>query len=303
MAERAPPTDASALPQVELGLSIGCKTGESPVWDAANGRLLFVDIPAGVIHCFVPETGEQRQWRFDRTTASLGLSRSGRLVVAVGGDVVLFDPATGTRTLLAAVEPDYPRLRLNDGKVGPDGAFWVGTMHDVPSAERQPIAALYRVDARGNVERKVEGLKVSNGLAWSPDGRSMFHTDTAGPWIDRWDFDPQTGSISNRTRIAQPSNEDGRPDGGACDAQGNYWSSGVSAGVLNRYAPDGRLLARIPLPAPAPTMPCFAGAGLSTLYVTTLKRSADAPSPSGDLLRLEPGVAGAPVGLFDDPDA
>lgn len=289
-----------SAPAIGIALPAGLSLGESPVWDGANGRLLFADIPAGHIHAWNPETGERRHWHFSRPVGSFGLTRSGRLVVAVGGDVVLFDPASGARTLLATVEADYPRLRLNDGKVGPDGAFWVGTMHDVPSAERQPIASLYRIDGHGHVTRKVEGLKVSNGLAWSPDGRTLFHSDSAGPWIDRWDFDPATGAISNRTRIATAADQDGRPDGGACDADGNYWSCGVSAGCLNVYDRDGTRLKRLPTPAPAPTMPCFAGAGLSTLYVTSLRRSPDAPPPSGDLMVLEPGVAGAPVSLFED---
>ncbi|MBS7538978.1 SMP-30/gluconolactonase/LRE family protein [Ancylobacter lacus] len=287
-------------PEIRVAFDAGCTLAESPVWDAANRRLLFADIPAGTIHAFSPASGEHRQWRFDRPVGSFGLARSGRLVVAVGGDVVLFDPATGTRVLLATVEADFPRLRLNDGKVGPDGAFWVGTIHDVESAKREPIAALFRVDRHGTVRRMIEGLKVSNGLAWSPDGRQMFHSDSAGPWIDRWDFDPATGDIAHRTRIATPSNEEGRPDGGACDAEGHYWSSGVSAGCLNRYAADGRLLARIPLPVPAPTMPCFAGEGLRTLYVSSLRRSPEAPAPSGAILELDPGVAGAEVALFDD---
>ncbi|MDF2995915.1 MAG: SMP-30/Gluconolaconase/LRE domain protein [Xanthobacteraceae bacterium] len=287
-------------PEIRVAIEARCSTGESPVWDEANSRLLFADIPAGIIHAFTPATGERRQWHFDRPVGSFGLARSGRLVVAVGGDVVMFDPATGARSLLATIEPNFPELRVNDGKVGPDGAFWIGTMHDVASTERKPIAALYRVDAHGTVERKVEGVKVSNGLAWSPDGRSMFHTDSAGPWIDRWDFDPASGTISNRTRIATPSNEEGRPDGGACDAEGNYWSSGVSAGFLNRFSPDGMMIAHIALPVPAPTMPCFGGEGLRTLYLTTLRRSPDAPPPSGDVLVLDPGVAGAKVGLFAD---
>jgi sugar lactone lactonase YvrE len=289
----------STTPEIRVALAAGCALGESPVWDEANSRLLFTDVPAGIIHAFTPSTGERRQWHFDRPVGSFGLARSGRLVVAVGGDVVMFDPATGARSLLATIEANFPELRLNDGKVGPDGAFWVGTMHDVASPDRKPVGALYRVDADGRVERKVEGLKVSNGLAWSPDGRTMFHSDSSAPWIDRWDFDPATGAISNRTRIATPGNEDGRPDGGACDAEGNYWSSGVSAGFLNRYSPDGAMLAHIPLPAPAPTMPCFAGEGLRTLYLTTLRRGSDAP-PSGDILVLDPGVAGTPVALFED---
>jgi sugar lactone lactonase YvrE len=139
-------------------------------------------------------------------------------------------------------------------------------MHEAP--ERRPLGALFRVAPDGTVERKREGLFTSNGLAWSPDGRTMFHSDSRGCWIERWEFDPQSGAISGQTRIATPQEEDGRPDGATVDAEGTYWSAGVSAGCLNRYTRDGALLARVPVPVP--TMPCFGGPDLRTLFVTSL---------------------------------
>ena len=148
-----------------------------------------------------------------------------------------------------------------------------------PAGERKPLGSLYRVDGSGRVEKKVEGLITSNGLAWSADGRSMFHTDSSGAWIDRWRFDPATGEIGERTRIvADIANADGRPDGGATDVEGCYWSAGISAARLNRYDADGRLVAHYPVPVAAPTMPCFGGPDMKTLFVTSLRtgRSAEA---------------------------
>ena len=118
----------------------------------------------------------------------------------------------------------------------------------------------------------VEGVKVSNGLAWSADARTLYHSDSRGPWIDRWDFHPTTGAISNRRRIVTLTESDGRPDGGATDIEGGYWSCGVSAGCLNRFAPDGRLLARYDLPIPAPTMCAFGGADMRTLFITSARQ-------------------------------
>ncbi|MBS7544675.1 SMP-30/gluconolactonase/LRE family protein [Ancylobacter oerskovii] len=291
--------------QARLIVDSGCEIGESPLWDAARGALYWVDIPAGTVFRLKVADGGMDRWNFDAPVGSLGLARSGRLVVAVGGTVRLFEPESGHHALLAEVEPRFPEFRLNDGKVGPDGAFWVGSMHDVPPDRQRPDACLYRVSADGRVERRIEGLKVSNGLAWSGDGRTLFHSDSRGPWIDRWDFDAADGTLSNRRRLRELSEAEGRPDGGACDIDGLYWSCGVSAGCLNGFDADGRLVARHALPVPAPTMPCFAGPGLATLYLTSLRKGlserqlAAAPA-SGGLIAIDVGATGVPVALFED---
>lgn len=279
------------------------RLAESPCWDDRNDRLVHCDIPEGKIHAVDLATGKTQSWSFPSVVGSFGLTESGGFVVSLRDSVVLFDPATGASRKLADVEADLPTTRLNDGKVGPDGAFWVGTMNE--AEDRAPIGALYRVDASGKVEKKVEGIKVSNGLAFGPDGRSMFHTDTRGPWIDRWDFDPATGAISNRTRIAEPDEATGRPDGGATDADGFYWSAGISAARLNRYAPDGRLVESFAVPAAAPTMPCFGGADMRTLFVTSLREGRTAEQLAGypltgSVFIGRSPVAGSPVSRFRD---
>jgi sugar lactone lactonase YvrE len=133
----------------------------------------------------------------------------------------------------------------------------------------------------------------------------MFHADTREGWIDRWDFDPLSGAISNRRRFAELDEQGGRPDGGATDAEGGYWSAGLSAACLNRFAPDGRLVARYALPVAAPTMPCFGGSDLRRLFVTSLThgRSPEllAHYPfNGATLAAPSPVAGTPVAVFRD---
>ena len=221
-------------------------------------------------------------------------------MVAFRDVVGLFDPDCDALAELAVIEPDRPRTRLNDGKVGPDGAFWVGTMDDSGSP-REPLGTLYRVHPSGTVEPKVSGLRVSNGLAFAADGRTMFHADTGGPWIDRWDFDPATGAIANRTRIVTT----GRPDGAATDEEGGYWSADVGAARLNRYNRAGDLIAAYDVPVAAPTMPCFGGRDLRTLFVTSLRTGRPASlldryPLTGITLAAPSPVAGAPVGLFRD---
>jgi sugar lactone lactonase YvrE len=284
--------------------TVRCALGEGPVYDVRRNALWYCDIPARTVHRFELAGGAARQWTFPSEVGSLGIAVSGRLVVALRHTIGLFDPETGQFDEIAQIEMERgSETRLNDGKVGPDGAFWVGTMDDRGLAVREPIGALYRVAGDGSVERKVDGVSVSNGLAWTPDGRTMFHSDSSGQWLDRWDFDPATGAIRGRTRIAVLDNATGRPDGAACDAEGYYWSAGVSAARLNRIDRDGRIVASYPVPVAAPTMPCFAGPDLRTLFVTSL-RTGRAPELlekyplTGITIMGESPVAGAPVGLF-----
>jgi sugar lactone lactonase YvrE len=286
----------------ELIADTRCSIGESPVYDERADVLWFVDITGKKILRLDPATDELDTFAFDLEVASLGLAASGKLVVALRDRVVLFDPETARETPVAHLEAQKPETRLNDGKVGPDGAFWVGSMDDRP--DKAPVGALYRVTAAGTVECKVEGLIVSNGLAWTADGEVMFHADSRGPWVDRWSFDKATGTISDRRRFAEPQ-EEGRPDGGACDVKGFYWSAGVSAGRLNRFGPDGKRVESHPLPIPGPTAPCFGGPDFRTIYLTSLRegRSQEAlrkaPS-SGSLYAAASEVAGFPAWRFMD---
>src|SRR5665213_2684551 len=285
---------------------VRCELGEGPVYDDRADALFQCDISGQAVHRFDLTTGAHRKWSFPSEVGSIGLSERGRLVVALRHVVGLFDIADGSFNPIAEIETTLDgNTRLNDGKVGPDGAFWVGSMDERPRPVDDPLGALYRVTADGRVEQKVTGLFTSNGLAFSPDGRSMFHTDSYGRWVDRWDFDPASGAISNRTRIVTQTEEGGRPDGGATDSEGHYWSAGVSAQCLNRYAPDGALVAKYPVPVAAPTMPCFAGRDLKRLFLTSLKKGRPeellARYPlSGATLVADAPVSGSPVSRFRD---
>ncbi|QHE88693.1 SMP-30/gluconolactonase/LRE family protein [Hydrogenophaga sp. BPS33] len=275
-----------------------CDTGESAVWDAARGQLWFCDIPRGVLYALHLASGRQASYTQPEPVGSFGLCASGELLVALRHRVALFNPALGTRRPFADMRDIPAHARLNDGKTGPDGCFWVGTVDE--RAVKEDIGVLYRVRPDGGVEKKAEGFKASNGLAWSPDGRTLYHSDSRGPWIDAWDFDAHNGSISNRRRLATLSAEEGRPDGAACDTQGIYWSAGVSAGCLNGFSPSGALLHKVRVPVPAPTMPCFAD---GAVYLTSL--SAGLPPEraghphAGSLFRASTALRGVPIALFE----
>jgi sugar lactone lactonase YvrE len=280
-----------------------CEVAECPVYDERGRLLYFVDILGRRVCALSLGSNELKTWSFESEVGSLGLAASGRLVVALRDRVILFNPSTEERRELCQIEANRPETRLNDGKVGPDGAFWVGSMDN--RRDKAPIGALYRVDPLGVLECKVEGVIVSNGLAWTADGEIMFHADTRGPWIDRWLFDRWTGEMAERTRFAAPDEATGRPDGASCDAEGFYWSAGVTAGRLNRFAPDGSIAAFYQVPVPAPTMPCFGGPDFRTLFVTSLREGrpaemlARAPQSGGVFAAAAP-VAGFPPWRFLD---
>jgi sugar lactone lactonase YvrE len=285
---------------LELVWDSRCETAESPLWDSLTRTLYFADLHGKQILAHGVDSGSRRVWDMPEMLGSLGLCRSGRLVVALHRHVALFDPRTGALQRLTDDFPEPATNKLNDGKVGPDGCFWVGSTNPVPP--RLPTGSLYRVTPEGHVEKKSEGYVTANGLAWPPGGETMYHSDSNQRFIDAWDFDAATGRIANRRRIATLSDEDGRPDGAACDAEGYYWSAGVTAACLNRFSPTGALVTRIDLSIPAPSMPCFAD---GTLFVTILRRGRGEElvrlNPTmGGLFRMPAPAAGADIGLFAD---
>jgi sugar lactone lactonase YvrE len=289
------------MTEVTCVLDAKAQLAESPVWSAEEQALYWVDILAAVLHRLDPATGDTRSWALPKRIGSFGLREAGGAVVALEDGFHLLDFDTGALSFVAAPEPQLPGTRFNDGKVSPDGRFWAGTMDE--EALSRPIGALYRLDPDGTLHRMVEGLIVSNGLAWTADGRTMYHSDSKGKVVWAYDYDPASGTIAHRRVIARPSEKVGRPDGAATDLEGFYWSAGISAGVLNRWAPDGRLDRTIPLPCSNPTMPCFGGPDMRTIFVTSLRH--DLPAEvlaakplSGGIFAVRVDVPGVPVARF-----
>jgi len=297
--DTAPSRSAGA--EVSCVLDAKAELAECPVWSADEQALYWVDILAPALHRLDPATGETMTWTMPKRIGSFGLRRSGGAVVALADGFYLFDFGTGTLSLLARPAEHVPGTRFNDGKTSPEGRFWAGTMDE--QALTRPVGALYRLDPDGSLHQMVGGLIVSNGLAWSGDGRTMFHSDSKARVIWAYDYDQEHGTIANRRVLARPTEEAGRPDGAATDVDGFYWSAGISAGVLNRWSPDGRLDRTIPLPCSNPTMPCFGGPDMKTIFVTSLRHDlpADvlAAKPlSGGIFAVRVDVAGVPVARF-----
>lgn len=288
-------------PAVRCVLQHRAGTGESPVWSAAEQVLYWVDIVAPALHRFDPASGQNRSWPMPSAIGSIGLSRSGRILCALKSGLHWFDPADGTLHLIAHPESHLPTNRFNDGKVSPEGRFWVGSMDDRP--QREPQGSLYRLDPDGTVTVHGNGYRTLNGLAWSPDGRSFYHADTRAQTVWRSAYDPATGQPGPREVFVTMQDSWGRPDGAAVDAEGCYWVCGFGAGRVNRFSPQGALLGFVQLPVRRVTMPCFAGPDLRTVYVTSACQGMspaeqEAEPLAGSLFAFQAGVPGVPVGLL-----
>ena len=295
----------AGVDDVRVAVAAASITGESPVWHPREQALYYVDIPGHKLQRYDPKTGDLAHWEFDTDVASLAPKPNGTLLLAMRDGLWRFDPASGERTLLA--KPDYdPKLeRFNDGKCDPQGRFWVGTIFE----PRKPPNASFSVFAHGALEKKIEGITVGNGLAWSPNGRTMHWSDTTSHTIFAADFDPQSGSLSRQRVFAtfpikQPGQDlstyGGRPDGAAMDAEGCYWAAMFEGQRIVRLSPHGELLREIELPVRCPTMPCFGGADLKTIYITTARENRPQAELieqpyAGCVLAIEVDVPGLPV--------
>jgi len=261
--------------------------GESPFWHPEEERLYYCDIAGREVRVFDPESGRLERHRFETEVGACAPVAGGGLALALRSGFVFFDPASGERRDLAAAPYDARHERFNDGKCDPAGRFWCGTLLE----PRAPRASLYCLDA-GVLSRKAGGITVSNGLGWSADARTMYWADTAAHTLYALDFHIAGGEISNRRVFARFARR--APDE-ALDAYG-----GRPDGALVRLAADGSLVREVRLPVRCPTMPCFGGADLRTLYVATarLNRPAQelAREPlAGCVLALRVDVPGLPV--------
>lgn len=275
-----------------------CGVGESPVWHAGEQALYWTDIPGRALWRWNPSDGQASHWALPEQAGCLAMRREGGFLLAMEHGIHALPRlpaggAAGAPDLLAAVRHAAPGMRFNDGRCDRQGRFWAGTMvQDMSLA--QAAGRLYRY-ARGELQASAMGPFVTpNGMAFSPDGRTMYLSDSHPSVQTVWacDYDVDAG-VPGQRRVFIDKLPAGRPDGAAVDADGCYWICGNDAGMLYRYTPEGRLDRRIELPVAKPAMCAFGGAGLDTLFITTIRQPTSAPdAPDGAVYALNPGVRG-----------
>lgn len=292
--------------------------GESPFWHQAEQTLYWVDIPQRQILRANVYMGTVEHWDMPAEPGCIAPAARGGLVIALRHGVFRARQWGGALEHMATLDYDPAHMRANDGKCDALGRLWIGTLDETKTARN---AALYMLDARAPgqavVVRQTDPATLpattGNGLAWSPDGATLYWADTASHAVWAWDFDAASASLSRRRLFHQfapkselkPEAYAGRPDGAAVDVQGNYYVAMYEGGRVCQLSPDGRLLAEWRTPAQCPTMPCFGGDDQQTLYLTTArqKRSAaelEALPLSGCILSRRAAVPGLPVNFFLD---
>lgn len=279
------------------------KLGEGCFWDSASQSLWWLDIILpSAIHCLQVATGAHRRWQFTEMVTAMARRRDGSLLVGSQTGLNIFDPATGALRPWRAIDRETPGNRGNDGACDARGRFWFGTMMNNigPAGEDLPITAatgkLFRIEASGATVMMEQAVGVSNGPCWSPDNRTFYFTDSMAQVIWAYDFDLDSGTLSNR-RVLNDSKEHGYPDGATVDAEGCIWSARWEGGCVLRIDPAGRIDRRVPMPARRVTNVCFGGPKLDTLYVTTSRQHLAAEEISqrplqGGLFCFDPGVTG-----------
>jgi D-xylonolactonase len=252
-----------ALNAPEWVWPVAATLGEGPVW--WNGRLWFTDIKQQKIHRF-DSSGETQSWAAPSPVGFLAPRANGHFIAGAKSGLYDFDPASGTFALLCAVEPDLPGNRLNDGAVHAQGRLWFGSMDDDECAA---TGRLYRLE-NSTLAVMDEGYVITNGPAFSPDGRTLYHTDTLQKII--YAFDVATGDVRNKRVFVRIEDGAGYPDGCVVDAQGCLWTGLFAGWAVRRYSPQGALLQTIEFPVANVTKIAFGGDDLKTVYTTTASK-------------------------------
>jgi sugar lactone lactonase YvrE len=261
---------------------------ESPFWHPQEERLYWVDIPGRRIGRVAVQglqgQGPVAYWPLTQEPGCIAPVKGGGLVMALRDGIYRAHEWGGDLQLLAAAPYDTTRLRFNDGKCDAQGRFWAGSLYE---PKDQALGVLYMLDGQG-LHAMMDGVVTANGLAWSPDGRTAYWADTAVHQVRAFDFDAASGQLSAgrvfHTMTPKPAGwvwgsemphgpqYGGRPDGAAVDSEGCYWSAQYEGQRLLRLSPTGAVLAEVRTPVPCPTMPCFGGPDLKTLFITTSRQ-------------------------------
>ena len=290
---------------VELLDDAKARLGESPVWDAEAGCVRWIDCIGKRLHRHNLAAGATASIDVGEAIHSIGLRNDGGLVAALASGFGFLDPETGAFGRLSHPEEARPDYHFNDGKCGPDGRFWAGTM---PRSYTGAGGRLFRLGPGGAAAAMADGFTVPNGPGWSPDGSVFYIADSPAGAIFRYGFDPaggapDSGVLGPRAVAVEPGLAPGWPDGMAVDAEGCLWSARWGGGCVVRFTPGGAVDRIVGMPVSRPTSCAFAGPDLDILVVTSgtagMDEAARAAEPlAGGLFAFSPGVSGAPVGTF-----
>ena len=289
-----------------------CELGESPFWHPAEQQLYWVDIPRKqILRCNI-FMGSTESWDMPSEPGCIAPAQSGGLVVALRDGIYRARHWGGVLEKLVDGQHDPATTRFNDGKADPTGRFWAGTIFEPRTTASAQLFSLNN----GVLEPKVSHATIANGLAWSPDAKTIYWADTPTHTVRAWDWNAKTNAMSAERVFKQWSGKPkgwragmpgygGRPDGAAVDVEGNYYVAMFEGARICKLSPTGVELGSIAVPALCPTMPCFGGNDLKTLYVTTARYNRSAAEletypNSGCVFSMQMNVPGLPVNFYAD---
>lgn len=282
-------------PQLVTAIAANDYLGETPVWSAQSLFWINCEQPPQ-LRCWDSQTGERRTWRMPKRIGGFVLTQDENVVVVVLEDgIYRFDLRSQAFDLIASSPLEH--AALHECVCDRSGRLWVGAIdHRIGKPSMQPRGgALFRLEGTKLV-RVVDGITCSNGLAVSPDGRTLYHTDSPTGIVEAFTLDPESGQLTERRELFRLAAGEGFCDGATVDSAGGYWATLVYGSALRRYTADGALDVEVRLPFGNPTSVAFGGSDLGDLYVTTTQMTLGAPLPGheqlGHIYRFRPGVTG-----------
>lgn len=296
-----PDKKVTSKPKVELAYQIEAQLGEGPVWNAGNNELYWVDILGKKLHIYTPGKNENRSLDLPGLVGTVVPFTPRQAVVALEDGIYKINLRSGDLELLSDVESDMPHNRFNDGKCGPAGNLWVGSMN---LAEDSASASLYKVEPDGKTTKMLDSITISNGIVWDRRATTMYYIDTPTGIIRAFDYDKETASISNERVAVQVDPADGYPDGMAIDADNKLWVGLWNGNAVAQYDPaNGVLLQKIQVPAHNVTAVAFGGPQLDIMYITTARvdmtpAELEQFPLAGSVFKYKAGVKGQTADIF-----
>ena len=286
----------------ELVLDARAELGEGPVWHGATGTLYWVDLFAGSVHHYQPATGLAGRVDVGEFVGCVVPRERGGLLAATASGIYHLDPISGVKTRVSDIEADRPETHFNDGKVDPAGRFWFGSIAiDRTTATR---GDLYSLEPDLTVTRRLSGIDNTNGMDWSPDGRTMYYIDSLTRQVTAFDYDLASGDLANPRPAVTLPEDSGVPDGMTVALDGTLWVAHWGGARVTRWHPrTGALLQTIPVPANLTTSCAFGGPALDQLYITTARYQENGPAlaaqpHAGGVFRIQTDTRGRPAGVF-----
>ena len=285
--------------EAELLLETTALLGEGPIWHQETQQLYWVDIEKRQLHLYTPATGEDNYFDTGERVGTVVPVETGGALVALQDGIYWMGLQDGDKEFIANPLPDS--VRFNDGKCDPLGRLWVGSMH---LKGKKGAASLYMMDNNQQIEKKLDGITISNGIIWSLDSKTMYYIDTPTRQVKAYDFEPTSGEISNPRVVINVPEENGAPDGMTIDQEGMLWIGHWGGGMVGRYNPEsGELIQKVTVPALNVTACAFGGENLDKLYITTAsvgmsEEQLEEYPLAGGLFVVEPGVKGVPADFY-----